>query len=114
MSLYERIDVTFGVYDISELWSKNINISWRFTESVCFTIPIIIAKETYMGGLVENNKLGLTVKHDDTNELSEAIEKLYFNNELRKSIENSCVHFRTNYTMDKFKTNYIKILNKLV
>lgn len=73
--LYSEIDCIYSVYDTT---IKNVSIALpnRLYESARCGIPIIAAKETYLGDLVEHKKLGLTIFDNDIQSLINVLKKL--------------------------------------
>lgn len=74
-SLYEQVDCVYAVYNAS---MKNVQIALpnRLYEAVYTHTPIIAAKNTYLGTIVERERIGLTVNHKSVNELVSLINKL--------------------------------------
>lgn len=87
--LYNKCDVIYSVYDASML-NVRIALPNKLYESIYCRIPIIVAKETYLGKLVEELNVGVAVDSNDNKDLIEAINKLKLDNIYYSSLVNSC------------------------
>ena len=73
--LYSRCDAIFSVYD-ADMQNCKVALPNKLYESIYCEIPIIVAKGTYLSDIVEEWGVGISVKHDSLDELTDAIIKL--------------------------------------
>lgn len=92
-SLYERADVIYSVYDAD---NANVRIALpnKLYESVYCSLPIIVAKNTYLARLVEEWGVGASVSHTSIEELQQLLLNLRDNEKLRKEYEQNCLRHR--------------------
>lgn len=92
-SLYSKADCIFSVYDVKGQ-NARIALPNKLYESVICGLPIIVAKDTYLGELVEQWECGVSVVYDNTEDLRRAIIKLkndeyYYNHIVKKCFDKS-------------------------
>ncbi len=87
--LYSKVDCVYAVYDAG---NPNVRIALpnKLYESILCELPIIVAKDTYLSEIVEENGIGLSVSHRDKAELIEALQKLKTEPEFREQIAGNC------------------------
>jgi succinoglycan biosynthesis protein ExoL len=109
--LYSKVDCIYSVYDASK---KNVQIALpnRLYEALYTNTPIIAAKETYLGEIVDKYKLGKVVSHNEVDELIEAINELKSSEDIFSQIETNATKLREEWVLEKFnKELLIKIKN---
>lgn len=87
--LYGMVDCVFAVYDAD---NPNVRIALpnKLYESIFCELPIITAKGTYLEELVKEWGVGVSVSHNDVNELAEALRKLMDDAAFYQQIVNGC------------------------
>ena len=73
--LYERCDVVFSVYD-ADMENVRVALPNKLYEAIYCELPIIVARGTYLSELVTKWGVGVSVKHDDVDELADALIRL--------------------------------------
>ena len=80
-------------------------------EAMQFNLPIISTNEGGIADIVKNNKTGLIVEKENSQQLSEKIKWLIDNPQKAKSMgEKARYYFLKNYTLEVFEKRLIKIL----
>lgn len=74
-SLYGMCDAIYSVYN-ADLENVRVALPNKLYEAIYCELPIIVAKGTYLADLVTKWGVGISVKHDDVNELTEALIRL--------------------------------------
>lgn len=74
-SLYEKVNCIFAVYD-TELTNVRIALPNRLYEAIYTNTPIIAARDTYLGDIVEKYQLGRIITHNNKFELIQAIKDI--------------------------------------
>lgn len=87
--LYGMVDCVFAVYDAD---NPNVRIALpnKLYESILCGLPIIVAKGTYLEELVKEWGVGVSVNHQDMNELAEALRKLMDDTAFYQQIVDGC------------------------
>lgn len=109
-SLYERVDCIYSVYDAN---MKNVQIALpnRLYEAVYTKTPIIAAKDTYLGELVEKYKIGKTIEHESMNDLIGVIEELRFNDDLVKIIKSNLAILKDKWVLERYNKKLLDAIN---
>jgi|GEM_PF-338553 len=109
-SLYERVDCVYSVYDAS---MKNVQIALpnRLYEAVYTTTPIIAAKNTYLGEIVEENNIGISVKYDDFSDLVNAINNLKNNEGLIESFIDNSMRLKETWVLEQYNLKLRNMIN---
>lgn len=91
--LYSKVDCVYSVYDAD---NPNVRIALpnKLYESIYCQLPIIVAKGTYLGELVNEWGVGIAVEHDKTEELVDTLKELKENNLFYQEISNACAQKR--------------------
>lgn len=111
-SLYSKVDVVYSVYD-ADLKNVRIALPNKLYESVLCELPIIVAKNTYLSEIVEENNIGLSISHNNQQELEEAITKLSTNSEYYSSIVESNSNMKKMINMDIYNEKLKEVLTKI-
>ena len=83
-------------------------------EAMQFSLPIISTYEGGIADIVESDVNGFLVKQKNIEELVDKLKKLIHNKDLREEMgRNSREKFITNFTLEKFENNMIKILDNI-
>lgn len=113
-SLYSRVDCVFSVYDAD---NPNVRIALpnKLYESIWCELPIIVAKNTYLGELVEKWGVGVAVSHKDEIELKCVLKKLKCETDYRKQLVEKCRLLKERLAVNSdntiFKDKIIKYCN---
>lgn len=87
--LYGKADCIYSVYD-----TKNQNARMalpnKLYESIICGLPIIVAKDTYLGELVREWRCGVTVSDNNAKELREAINSLKSDKDFYAKLVENC------------------------
>ena len=110
--LYGRCDVIYSVYPAS---MKNVRVALpnKLYESMMCGLPLLVAKETYVGDLVEEWEVGIAVQYDSVEELSEALDLLKSNCTMYEGFHSNCLRKACEFNEDTFAMKYIGILARL-
>lgn len=105
-ALYGRCDAIFTVYD-ADIQNCKVALPNKLYESVYCEIPIIVAKGTYLSDIVEKWGVGVSVKHDDLDDLAETITKLQDPVYYSKIVANCKAH-KDDLDSRKYNMNMVK------
>lgn len=107
--LYGSIDCVYAVYDAD---NPNVRIALpnKLYESILCELPIIVAKNTYLSELVESWGVGVSVGHQNLNELADVLKKLKDDKNFYESIVCECKKHRNNSDFSKFVTKIEKAI----
>lgn len=115
-NLYGKCDAIYSVYDASML-NVRIALPNKLYESIYCKIPIIVAKKTYLGSIVEKLEVGVTVLSNDKTDLIEQINKLKLDKKYYESFVNSCERnldfVNDGISKKEFSDKFIKILEEI-
>lgn len=87
--LYASVDCIYAVYDAD---NANVRIALpnKLYESTLCELPIIVAKNTYLAEMVKEWGVGVSVKHDDVDELINVLSQLMNDKELVDRLVSNC------------------------
>lgn len=73
--LYGKVDCVFSVYDAD---NPNVRIALpnKLYESIICELPIIVAKGTYVAEIVEQYGVGVSVSHENKEELEQVVRRM--------------------------------------
>lgn len=93
--LYGRVDCVYAVYDAD---NPNVRIALpnKLYESVICELPIIVAKGTYLGEVVNEWHVGVAVSHNDPKDLEEVMSRMKNDTTYYNDLRRSCVEARRN------------------
>ncbi len=64
--------------------------------------------------IIENNKTGYCFEDNNPKYFAEAVKLLYQDSFLLSQISNNCINeFNSKYTIEKFESNFISIINEV-
>lgn len=106
--LYEKIDIVYSVYDLN---MKNVQYALpnRLYEGIFTQTPIIAAKETYLGEIVNDYNIGEIIIYDNIQELTEVIKKYKTGNNLNMQKENMLL-LKDKWQLDRFNEKLNQLL----
>jgi succinoglycan biosynthesis protein ExoL len=110
--LYEKVDCIYSVYD-ANLENVKIALPNRLYESVYTNTPIIAAKGTYLGDIVEKNEIGITVESKNLKELENAIIKLKEDQNIKLTIKANTDKLKDIWRLDGYNSRLIEKLKDL-
>lgn len=87
--IYSNLDCVYSLYGTNDQ-NARIALPNKLYESIICKLPILGSKGTYLGELIDEWGVGLTVSDTDVGELVEALKKLRDDTELRERIEKNC------------------------
>jgi len=78
--IYQSVDIVYLVYD-SGLVSLNNKLALpnKLYECMCFKVPIICSKDTYLEELVLDYGIGISINYKEPNAIERAVENLKIN-----------------------------------
>ncbi|WP_257348287.1 glycosyltransferase [Pseudalkalibacillus decolorationis] len=99
--LYEKVNCIYSVYDASK---KNVQIALpnRLYEAIYTSTPIIAAKNTYLGEIVETHKIGETVNYNEIHDLVNVINRLKNDENIINCIEGEASHLKEKWVLKNF------------
>ncbi|XCP86574.1 glycosyltransferase [Roseburia hominis] len=91
--LYGKVDCVFSVYDAD---NPNVRIALpnKLYESIICELPIIVAKGTYVSELVEQYGVGVSVSHEDKNDLIQVMRRMKDDSQYRLIFVNKCKEYK--------------------
>ena len=105
--LYGMVDCVYSVYDVRNL-NVRIALPNKLYESIICGLPILVAKNTYLGKLVRRWGVGIAVPHDEVGTLRDALIKLKSDSEFYASIVRGCAKKRREF----MEQDYMEVLIK--
>jgi len=111
--IYSKIDIMYSVYD-ADLYNVRVAIPNRLYEAIVCGLPIIVAKNTALSGLVKKYGVGFEVSHNDVNDLKALIGKIVENPSLLDSYRENALKIRDNFYYENVEKKFIeKIVDML-
>ncbi|MBN9655052.1 glycosyltransferase [Halobacillus sp. GSS1] len=104
--LYSNIDCVFSVYD-TNIQNVRIALPNRLYEATLCELPLIVSKNTELADIVEDNGLGIAIKDDSIDELTEALLSLR-DNSYMATIKRNCKAF---YNKNKYEATNERLYN---
>lgn len=113
LNLYQRIDLTYSVYDAN---LKNVRIALpnRLYESLVCQIPIVSASDTALGEFITLNEIGFTTRHDSKEELSDKLALLINDKKIIETYKNNCSKIKDQYYLEQNNQKLLKQYKLLV
>lgn len=110
--LYQRVDCIYSVYDASK---RNVQIALpnRLYEAIYTKTPIIAARNTYLGNIVESNHIGKTINYNDNSELVNVLSELKNNEKLISEININSSNLSEKWVLEKFNIKLLKAIKSL-
>lgn len=91
----------------------NNTIATKIYQFILMHKPIIVGEARMMRELVENNRIGLSIKESDPKDLVKKIELLYSDPDLRKEFSENAGKIASKYTWEQTSKSLIESYNKL-
>lgn len=111
--LYDLVDCVYAVYDAD--WTNvRIALPNKLYEAIECEKPIIVAKTTYLGELVEQYGVGLQISHKDTNELVNAILKLKGDHIFYNKLVNNAKKAKKTVTLNSYNQALVEKIRNLI
>ncbi len=112
--LYSMIDCVYAVYDEKK---RNVKVALpnRLYEAIICSLPLIAARDTLLGKMVEDMNIGLTAKSDDEDGIQKALNRIAnedviyweFSENCKKYVDNLCDIKKCNQLL---KEKYVKMV----
>lgn len=111
-SLYEKVDCIYSVYDAEK---RNVQIALpnRLYEAVYTDTPIIAAKETYLGELVDKYGIGKTISYNCDYELAEVLRDLKNNREYTVQIARNTSRLKNIWNLEVYNKQLLDAIKQL-
>ena len=74
-SLYGMVDCVYSVYD-ADMFNVRVALPNKLYEAIVAQKPVIVAKGTYLSELVETMGVGISVRHDDAEDVARGLHEL--------------------------------------
>lgn len=109
--LYSKCDCVYSVYDVS---MNNVKYALpnKLYESIYCELPIMVADNTYLGELVKEWGVGLTVNSKSLEDLKEKIKLLMDNKEVYDKIVDCCINNKEKINIDRYNMKFIEMMEK--
>lgn len=111
--LYGKCDCIYSVYD-ADLKNVQLAIPNRLYEAIYCELPIIVAKQTYLAELVESMRVGVSVKHNETKDLLNELNRLSTDKEYYNGFVKNCIKQKNNININIYNEHLTTCLEKLV
>lgn len=107
--LYGMVDCVYAVYDAD---NPNVRIALpnKLYEAVYCNLPIIVAKNTYLSQVVENWGVGISVNHNDTNDLVYGLKKMINDPEFYASLSIACQSKKYEISNERYNADLKNVL----
>ncbi|MBQ9342439.1 MAG: glycosyltransferase [Lachnospiraceae bacterium] len=108
--LYGRVDCVYAVYDAD---NPNVRIALpnKLYESIICELPIIVAKNTYLSELVEEWQIGMSVKHNSSEDLKQALYKLVNDRNYYNVLSDNCRVLKDRFLDNSWKDSLYTFVN---
>lgn len=107
ISLYEKVDCIYAVYD-TRFPNVRIALPNRLYEAIVCELPIIAAKGTMLGKIIEENQIGITVNSDNKEELKRKLLGLVYSKERMDFYRKNCAKIKNDYYYESNMENLLK------
>jgi glycosyltransferase involved in cell wall biosynthesis len=104
--LYGQGDVVYSLYERTR--DKAIHIPYRFCEAINCRLPILVAKDTHVGRLVEQYGVGASVALGDNEELAGTLVDWCTHPEKRTTMSNACRNLRGQYVFEHYRERVVE------
>lgn len=100
-NLYGRVNCVYAVYDAD---NPNVRIALpnKLYEAVKCSLPIIVSKKTYLSETVESWGVGVSVSHNDTDDLIRILKEIIENKDLYNKMIERCQVISDELRIEKF------------
>lgn len=107
--LYGMVDCVYAVYDAD---NPNVKIALpnKLYEAVLCQLPIIVAKNTYLSQIVENWGVGISVNHNDMDDLVCGLKKLMNDVGFYASLTSACQTKKYEISNERYNAGLKSIL----
>ncbi len=103
----------FNLADVFITASFSETQSMVLLQSMASTMPALAANSGPLPKLVENNR-GLIFNQNDKKEISNAMQKIYFNIDLRKKMANNAYNYATKYSAKNITAIWEKLYKTII
>lgn len=109
--LYSKCDCIYSVYDTSY---NNVKYALpnKLYESIYCELPILVSDGTYLGELVKEWNVGITVDPNSVQDLVKKIELLRDNKDFYNELVNGCIKNKENINMEIYNEKFMERLSK--
>lgn len=109
-SLYGKCDCIYSVYD-ADLNNVKVALPNKLYEAIYCSLPIIVAKGTYLAELVDGMGVGVAVSHTDEKDLFVTLNKLSQDKDYHHSFVSNCEKYRGDINASRYDE---KLLNRIL
>ena len=111
--LYGRCDAIYSVYPAD---MKNVKVALpnKLYEAMLCGLPLIVAKGTYVGELVEEWGVGLAVNYDSEEELMHALQLLLNDRLVYEQCIRECIKHSDVSVAETYAKRYVEMLGELL
>lgn len=110
--IYAQVDLMYGIYDRS--YDKKIHLAYRFCEAVNCGIPIVCAKNSYMGKLVSVDRTGFAVPIGDSAALADLFCAICNDPDELRRVSLAMRAIRHEYRFEYYENTLIESVKKIV
>lgn len=112
-NLYSLADCIYSVYDAN---NPNVRIALpnKLFESIYCEIPIIVAKNTYLSELVSQWGVGVSVSHENCDDLVSAIKLIRDNKNFYSEMGRNCTSIKSTQNINIFNANFNIMINNYI
>jgi succinoglycan biosynthesis protein ExoL len=111
--LYSKCDCIYSVYD-ADLNNVKVALPNKLYESIYCNLPIIVAKGTYLGELVEDMGVGVAVSHKVSSELEEVLSKMIKDKNYYNSFVEACNNHKDILDIEMYNSKLSKRIFDLI
>lgn len=108
-ALYGMCDAIYSVYN-ADLENVKVALPNKLYEAIYCELPLIVAKDTYLSELVTKWGVGVSVRHDDVNELADMLVRLKNDKAFYQQI---CQHCHEKKEIVNLECYNEKLLNRI-
>lgn len=108
---YSKVDLIYTVYDNS--YNKKIHLACRFAEAMICGLPVIVRSDTYMAELVQQHKVGFSLKNVTKDEILDLLINISNNRKSLEIIKQNCQNINSEFKYEKYKSTYLNLITSI-
>lgn len=108
--LYDMVDCIYAVYD-ADLTNVRIALPNKLYEAILCEKPIIVAKNTYLGELVNEYGIGAETDHHSEAELIEIIDRMKNDRVYYNTLIENCKRAKVFVSLNKYNDDLLEAIN---
>lgn len=113
VSIYNKIDIVYGVYDTS-IFNVRKAIPNKLYEAIVCGLPIIVAKNTALAEKVIKYKAGFVVSDKNSEDIRKIITQILSNPNILEIYKKNSEQIRENFYFEKLEDSFLKKISGIL